>query len=174
MLFLDFSFDLCFINFHHLATPSFSPLSVSLLPPPLTPIISLFLSLSLTPPSLSLLLLLSLSLSLLPLSHSSFSSLSHSSLSLPLSCLSLLPIPNYQYIIAADLGAGFGLVNIVLHRFLFNLQVHLNASSSAEFEESKNGKMSKPKNCDDHLFSSPFQPEQKSFQMDQEEDLFGG
>ena len=171
MLFLDFSFDLCFINFHHLATPSFSPLSVSLLPPPLTPIISLFLSLSLTPPSLSLLLLLS------PSSFSSLSLLlllSHSSLSLPLSCLSLLPIPNYQYIIAADLGAGFGLVNIVLHRFLFNLQVHLNASSFAEFEESKNGKMSKPKNCDDHLFSSPFQPEQKSFQMDQEEDLFGG
>ena len=70
----------------------------------------IFLSLSLTPPSSSLALSL-LSLSPLPLSHIHLPHYHYLSLSLS---LLHLPIPKCQYIIAADPGAGIGLV-----KFLF-------------------------------------------------------
>ena len=114
-------------------------------PPPCYPFIFPSLCVTSPSPSHSNHLTLSLSLSLLPLSHSSFSSLFHSSLSLPLSCLSLLPIPNYQYIIAADLGAGFGLVNIVLHRFYLicrsiSMHHHLQSLKKAKMAKCLNQK----------------------------------
>ena len=106
LFFLDFLFDLCIINCHHLATTSFFPHSHTSLTPPSPPLslhpsppLSLppshiipppmyhFIILSL-PPSLSLSLSLTTpSLSLLLLSHLS---LSHSALSLPLSHSSLM------------------------------------------------------------------------------------
>ena len=104
LFFLDFLFDLCIINCHHLATTSFFPHSHTSLTPPSPPLslhpsppLSLppshiipppmyhFIILSL-PPSLSL-SLTTPSLSLLLLSHLS---LSHSALSLPLFHSSLM------------------------------------------------------------------------------------
>ena len=107
-------------SIHYLSHSSLSP-TFSILPLPLS---QSSLSHSLNPPSPTLSILpLPLSQSSLFLSQSSLflsltplSSLplSHSSISLPVSCLppdslSLLPIANYQYKIAADPGAGIGL-----------------------------------------------------------------
>ena len=86
--FLDSSFNLCIINFHHCATLSVTPPSLSLLPHSLSPS-----SLSLSPSSLSL-SLLTLSLSLLPHSLSLICTkiFGQKQLSLSLSFSSLSPL----------------------------------------------------------------------------------
>ena len=119
LLFLDFSFDLCIINSNHSATPSFSPISLSLFLPPTLSLLPLPLSLSLYLSlyhSISLSLYLSLCLSLY---QSTFLPI-HISPSLP-TYLPFHPSIYYsqflsvnRYFITADPGAGIGLVVVEL------------------------------------------------------------
>ena len=150
MLFLDFSFNLCIINFHHCANPDFtyislsslslSPFPISNTPPSLSHsslICNKILSqkqlyLSLTSPSLTLpysfpLLCITISLYLSPSSlHLAIPNLSIHSLIISLILSFLYPshssISLNINIIAADPGAGIGLVCIlVINKFNLSL-----------------------------------------------------